>query len=184
MCLYPRLLGESWRRLDRAVRCCHYEGEPVHCAGTFEIRHGASRLARILARLFWAAADKNVATDLVITAKSGIERWDRAFGPVRRVSSQREAAGGLLEERHGMLTFFFRLEVERQALVYHGVGAALRVFSIRAPLPRGLAPRIDAREESAPGSGTEMRVEVRVSLPLVGELLSYEGVISPKALQL
>ena len=180
MFLYPRLLGESWYSLDRTVRRCHYEGEPVHCAGIFRIRHGNSWPARLLARLFWIRAHQSLRTDLTVTADPESERWERAFGPLRRISSQREAAGGLLEERYGVLILYFRLKVERRALLYHSVGAALRLYSIRVMLPRWLSPRVEALEEPAPRSETEIRVDVRVALPLVGELLAYEGVIAPE----
>src|SRR2546423_1458615 len=52
--------------------------------------------------------------------------------------------------------------------------------SVRVPLPRSLAPRVEARESGA-GDREGVNVYVSASAPLVGPMLSYEGRLSVAA---
>jgi hypothetical protein len=45
---------------------------------------------------------------------------------------------------------------------------------LRVPLPRALAPRVEARKCAA-DDGSGVNVYVSASAPLVGRMLSYEG---------
>lgn len=171
--LYPRLLGPAWFDLDPVIRRMHLPGRVV--ISTFEIRHGnglAARLVRSALRL--PTPDDARDTRLVITRDARTERWTRTFGRRSLVTIQRALADGSLAERIGPLELRFRLHVVGGALSYVQAGAALTVGRWGLPLPRWIAPRVEAREEREDG-GDRAHVRVRMSAPMIGFLMSYEG---------
>ena len=171
--LYPRLLGPAWFDLDPVIRRMHLPGRVVISA--FEIRAADGLIARAVrsALRLPARADARD-TRLVITRDARTERWARTFGRRSLVTIQRELADGSLAETIGPLELRFRLHVAGGALCYIQAGAALTVGRWRLPLPRWLAPRVEAREEREDG-GDRARVHVRISAPAIGFLMSYEG---------
>lgn len=174
--LYERLLGEAWKDLDAPVRRLHERGAGPCGEGLFAVR-GGNLFARALARLAGLpASGEAVRVCLSVTPEEGgeAERWHRTFGGRVFDTLQREGAGRLLAESAGPVELMFRLGVERGALVYAPAGAALRVGRLRVPLPRALAPRVEARE-SAAEDGEGVHVRVSSNAPLVGLMLSYEG---------
>lgn len=178
--LYERLLGEAWNDLDEPVRRLHMRGSGPCGEGTFEVT-GGNFVARALARLArLPATGERVRVRLSVTILEGIgERWHRTFEVRAFDTVQREGKGNLLAERAGPFELLFRLSEERGSLVYKQSGAALRVGLLRVPLPRVLAPRVEARERGA-DDGRSVEVHVRSSAPLVGLVLSYEGCLRVK----
>jgi hypothetical protein len=174
---YRRVLGDAWTDLHPAVRAAHldgHDGAPVRGAGRFRVEHGPGRLARLLANLLrMPAAGEDVLVTLEITADGAGERWRRTMGRSRIVTTQRQRGAGVLTERFGLLALDFRLWVEEGGLVYQQVGAGLELASARLPLPRALSPLIEAWE--MPAGPRETRERVRVTAPLVGTLITYEG---------
>ena len=174
--LYERLLGEAWGELDVPVRRLHERGTGPCGEGLFVVR-GGNIFARSLARVFrLPAGGEGVRVCLSVTqaGDGAAERWQRTFGGRAFDTWQREGEGGLLAERAGPLELLFRLGVEGGALVYAPAGAALRVGRLRVPLPRSLAPRVEARERGA-DDGEGVHVRVSSAVPFVGLMLSYEG---------
>src|SRR5262249_53305069 len=95
--LYPKLLGASWPELDVAIRRLHDSGRTVHAVGVFQVRHGASGLARTLARLArLPAAGEAVDVRLQVTAREEGEEWRRTFALHPLVSMQSDLGAGLL----------------------------------------------------------------------------------------
>ena len=170
--LYERLVGEGWGRLDEPVRRLHL------CArggGTFAVRRGEGRVARVLARLLGLpASGEAVPLLLSVEPHGGGERWRRNFAGREFVTVQGEHAGKLMAERTGPFEMLFRLSVEGGALAYRQEGAFLRIKGLRVRLPRLLAPRVEAWERAAEGG---VSVSVRVTSPLTGPLISYEGLV-------
>jgi hypothetical protein len=107
------------------------------------------------------------------------ERWHRTFGASPIISEQSAGVDGLMIERMGMTEVRYRLEVAGGALYYRQAGTALRLGPIRLPLPRWLAPQIAARESAMPDEKST-HISVKVTLPLVGLLVSYKGYIEIK----
>lgn len=179
--LYARLLGDSWAKLAAAVRDMHHDGLAARGAGFMRVSWGANRLARWLAALLrLPAAGKAVAVTLVITPSADGEEWRRTFANNFLVTRQWPGSDGLLAEQVGLIELRFRLEVRDGGLVYHPAGAALRLGWLRASLPRRLAPTVTARESPAEAPGLTV-VSVRVSLPILGLLISYEGLMAQSA---
>lgn len=174
--LYERLLGADWNSLDGPVRRLHERGTGPCGEGLFALR-GGNLFARTLARLFGLpAGGEGVRVCLSVTQEEGgaAERWHRTFEGRVFDTWQGEGEGGLLAERAGPFELLFRLSVEGGALVYTQTGAALRVGRLRVPLPRSLAPRVEARERAA-DDGEDVLVYVKSIAPFVGPMLSYEG---------
>ncbi len=168
--LYERLVGGGWEGLDEPVRRFHAR---PRSSGTFAVRRGRGRLARLLARLLGLPREgEAVPLRLTVTPHGGGERWHRDFGGDDFVTEQREHAGALLAERAGPFELLFRLTVEGGALAYAPAGAGLRAGGLRVKWPRALAPRVEARERA---DGRGVRVRVRVTAPLAGLLIEYEG---------
>lgn len=170
--LYERLVGDGWNGLDEPVRRFHL------CArgnGLFAVRRGRGRVARVIARLMGLPeVGEEVPLRLSVEPHKDGERWRRNFAGKEFVTEQSEHAGPLLIERAGLFELLFRLHVEGGALAYRGEGAALRAGSLRLPLPRLLAPRVEAWERADEGG---VRVSVCVTAPLVGLLIRYEGLV-------
>jgi len=78
--LYPQLVAASWDDLDEAVRRWHGEGDIVQAAGSFQVRHGGNRLARLLVRLAGLpAAGEAVDVRLAVLRTRDGEEWRRSF---------------------------------------------------------------------------------------------------------
>ena len=176
--LYQKLLGASWPDLDVAVRRLHDSGETVRAVGVFRVRHGNNRLARALARLGrLPAAGEAVDVWLQITAREGAEEWRRTFAGRPLVSAQSDRGAGLLVERMGIVETGFRLEVGGGALKYQTVSVALRLGSLRVPLPYWLSPCFTAWEKAVDDTN-QIRVSVDVTVPLLGRLIAYDGILT------
>jgi hypothetical protein len=171
--LYERLVGEGWGSLDEPVRRFHLRARG---AGTFAVRRGEGRVARVVARLLGLPeGGEEVPLRLSVEPHGGGERWRRNFAGREFVTEQGEHAVGLMAERTGPFELLFRLTAEGGALAYRQEGAALRVRSLRVSLPRLFAPRVEAWERADAGGG--VRVSVCVTAPLVGLLIRYEGLL-------
>lgn len=157
------------------MRELHPGAEAWQGVGLFTVRHGASALARMLARLLkLPPAGENIPVHLIITNTPGRERWHREFAGQCFITDQREHSAGLLIEDFGPTEVWYSLEVSDGALIYHQVKSLLRVGSLRIPIPGPLFPSINARESALAGQ-RGARVRVVVTLSLIGLLVSYEG---------
>jgi hypothetical protein len=176
--LYPRLLGDSWHHLDEMVQRLHVQGRPVRAVGSFRIRHGNSRLARWIVRLFgMPPAGEAVPTELVVTPYGHGEQWVRTFAEQPLATTQWGSDHGILVEHLGILEFRFRLEVADGVLVYHHMGVTLCLGPLSIPLPHWAMPQVVAREE--PGGGSKRtHVSVQIFMPSAGRLISYEGTVA------
>ncbi len=103
----------------------------------------------------------------------------RRFGRQMLASIQSSTDSGLIVERFGCLELHVNLEVEYGGLRYHHMQTAIRVGGVRIRLPRWLAPCVDGSEKPA-GAPNRTAVRVEVRLPLIGMLLSYDGVLETR----
>jgi len=84
---------------------------------------------------------------------------------------------GLLVERLGIVEMLLRLKVVGGALSYQTGGAALRLGSLRIPIPHRLSPYVMAWEKAV-GDTNRIHVTVDVTLPLLGRLMAYDGILT------
>jgi hypothetical protein len=179
VCLYERLLGEAWGEVDEPVRRLHERGSGPCGEGLFKVRRG-NFIARALARMFRLPArgeGVRVRLSVAHTEDGEAERWHRTFEGRSFDTLQCAGEGRTLAERAGLFELLFELSEVGGALVYRQARAALRVGPLRVPLPRVLAPRVEARERGA-DDGRSVEVYVSSSAPLVGLMLTYEGRLS------
>lgn len=172
--LYPRLLGHAWLDLHPAIRLLHLSDEVV--SGRFEFHYGRGLAARLTC---WALRLPSTATvleaRLAIARDAEAERWTRTFGPRLLVTIQRGLPDGTLAERFGALEFRFRLRVVEGTLTYVQAGAGVMVGRLRIPLPRWISPHVEAREACV--DGRRSHVQVGISAPGIGLVMSYEGCV-------
>jgi Domain of unknown function (DUF4166) len=179
--LYPRLLNDCWAKLPDAVRGLHYAGSAVRGVGLLRVTWGPNRLARLIAAILrLPTPGEAVPVTLTITRSADLEVWRRTFADIPLLTRQWSGPGGVLVEQAGLVEMRFRLEVLDGGLIFHHAETALRLGWLRIPLPRWLAPRVTAREAPAQQKD-EAAISVRVSVPVLGLLISYEGLMTRSA---
>jgi hypothetical protein len=174
--LYERLLGPDWLRLAEPIRSFHTQA-PLSASGPIRVANGRNAWSRALARLFrLPRANDSAVVQLEVTASDHTEEWRRTFDGVRLDTRQFEAGPQELGEQFGFLELRFRLEAAGGGLRFRQVAAALRMGSMRVPLPAAIAPMVEAREDA--DGPSNVRVRVGVAVPAARPILTYDGVVS------
>lgn len=174
--MYARLMGSSWLQLAEPVRLLHATESTVRAGGRLRIEHGRGPLARFLASLLGLPrASDSAETHLIVTAGADGERWLRTFEGRRLATRQYQVGECGLAERFGVMEFRFRLETSEGSLLYRQLASAFVFGPVRLRFPALIAPRIEARED--PAGAHQIRVHVSVALPLVGPVVTYDGLI-------
>ena len=180
--LYERLVREGWDELHESVRGFHRAAERAR-APRARSRCGAGRgRQRVCSHVCSGCPRSGEAVTLRLSVEpleGGGERWRRTFDGKDFITEQREHAGALLAERAGPFETLFRLTIEGGALAYRSESTALRAGRLRLRFPQRLAPRVEA-SECAGCDGGGVLVSVRVTAPLVGLLIEYEGLVRTK----
>ena len=174
--LYVRVMGDSWVQVAEPVRLAHSTRSITRARGRLRIQHGPHYLARILAQVLrLPRSDAAADTQLTVTASREGERWQRTFNGRGFTTRQYESTATELSERYGALEFRFRLHAPGGSLLYLQREAAVTVGGVRWRLPGRLAPHVEARED--PAGLNRVKVDVRVTLPWIGLLIAYDGII-------
>jgi hypothetical protein len=170
--LYRRVLGERYQQLHPLLQEVHSQPE-LRAQGTFRITRPPQLFKRLLGALLgMPAAAENVPTILAVELlESGAEKWVRSFGKFRMATWQ-WSWRGLLLERSGPVTFGIHIEIVDGGTQF----ITRRVWLLGIPVPLFLAPSVSAVETPVPGG---WHATVRLSFPLIGEMLGYEGEIYP-----
>jgi len=172
--LYPGLLGTAWIDLDPAIRRAHLATRVAR--GRLTMHYGTGPAVRLLRRALRLPPSGSAhETRLTITRDGQHEQWARTIGRRSLVTQQRGLPDGRLAERIGVTELCFRLHVVEGALSYVPAGAAVALGRWSIPLAHWLVPRVEAREEAAGDHGS--RVRVRISLPLIGFFMAYDGTV-------
>ena len=174
--LYRYVLGDAWETLAPQVKGMHAPGFTAH--GTLEVRHGRGAIARLLARLSGAPPEAEAsAVSLDVVANDSGQTWTRAYGAQEtvRVTTKQWVRDGLLVEAYAGLAVHFRIVPDASgAVVYEQVKTTIELGWLSVRLPSFFSPR--ARGRVGPGPAPdEAKVDVSVSAPLVGLLVSYSG---------
>jgi hypothetical protein len=178
--LYERILGAAWDALDESLRRAHTVERKMTACGDFEVRSGAGRLSRLLARMLRLPRAGRREGRLTVTPIGTCERWHRQFGSEALVSIQSGLGPGLLAERFGCVEFRFALEIAGTALRYRQLGAHVRIGRMALRIPEAIGPVVEAEER--PGQGPfEVRWgrpgRRRAAMKSVLWLLAVQGVI-------
>ncbi|WP_405375870.1 MULTISPECIES: DUF4166 domain-containing protein [unclassified Microbacterium] len=75
--------------------------------------------------------------------------------------------------RRGGLEVRLALRIHRGGMVLRSRSLAWRVRGVRIPLPP--VARVEVRERGADGSEGRQRVDVRIRMPIVGDVFVYRG---------
>lgn len=169
--LYARIMGVSFDALPPMVRAIHTVHGDAGAAGEGRVERGSGLLARALGAIVRFPPSGQYPLHVAFAEQGGRERWTRDFGG-HRFSSTLGERGGLAVERFGPLRFGFELRSTPD-----GLDMRLRRWSaFGIPLPRLLAPRTEAREWEEQG---RFRFDVRLRLPLIGDIVHYSGWLRP-----
>lgn len=176
--VYPDALGDAFTRLSPVLRDFHEARSHAIWAGRATVRGGTNKASRAIAALFgFPAAQGDVPVTVRVVQQDGHETWLRDFGGARFQSQHRACVGrwsGCVEERFGPVRFRIAT-VERDGqlqLVMQGWSF------LGVPLPRALMPRSRVSERQ---EGSAFVFDVEVSLPLLGRLIHYVGMLEPPA---
>jgi len=151
-------------------------GSRLHGRGICRVGRGETRAARACAALLrLPPAGDAVETRLIVTPAGDGEHWRRTFGTCALNTRQYPLGADRFAERHGPVEFRFRRESSPGGTIFRQIDSAIVVGPLRARLPRWCAPSVAAREDRL--DERRVRIEVCVSLPLVGPILRYIGTI-------
>jgi hypothetical protein len=171
--LYRRVLGDWFAELHPTLRRFHSSAEGGAGRGRFRVTRSARWPGRLLASLLrLLPAQESVEVRLKVSPRGAGERWERVFGDSSLVTFQ-SARVGLLIEEAGPLHFGFAVEVVQGGMRFR----ARRVWLFGLPLPGWCSPSVDA---VVVPNERGWAVTVRLTLPLLGPLLGYEGEVVPQ----
>lgn len=162
------LMGASFQRLSSPLRAFHRLRGSHVLQGWVQTEAPRTCLARLVARCLGAplvASAGPLRFELV--AHTDHEVWVRHF-PTNSMMSRMRLVHDELIECFGPVCFHFYLEEMRGRLVMR----LTRLTFLMLPCPRWAMPVLLAEED---GSAGRMQFEVKVSLPLIGQVAGYRG---------
>ena len=165
---FKRHLGGNFTTLSPLIQQAH-TGQ-IRLQGNVFVRHG-NHLARWLCR-FLNMPGEGETVKLVVDGyhEQHSMRWNRSFDGHKMQSTFQEQ-GECLIEHFGPLRLWLRLEADNGALHYQLKRVSLWGVSI----PKGLAPGLVASESEQAG---QYNFYVKITLPAVGKLIEYGGLIT------
>lgn len=171
--VFQQALGAAFFNLPAPVRRLHAVRGTSRYAGIASVERGRNPLARLCARVAGLpGVMQDVPITVEFTADARGETWRRDFGGTR-MQSRLAFKDGLLRERIGPLQFRHALLANAGAIWWRVAG--VRLFGV-LPLParwfRGV--RCCERADEA-----RYRFDVEARLPLVGQVIRYEGWLLP-----
>ena len=174
--LYRRVLGPCFDRLPREIQTMHDGVGQREAAGRCRVERGGHPLARLVAWLFrFPPAGDDLPVTVRFEGDGRREVWRRRFGqsPLTSVQEIRDGmTPGRLIERFGPFAFELAVPSGPQGLRLE----PRRMWLWKLPIPSIFLPRIDAGETVENG---RFIFDVRIDLPLVGQLVHYAGHLVP-----
>jgi hypothetical protein len=171
--LYRRILGARFDAMPPVLRRFHDASEGGRARGVFRIERAGGRLRNAMASLMGLPRPgSDVPVQLQVKIEGERERWIRDFGG-HRVESVQWARGKVLMESLGWSALATELVVEGSRLRYEFDRAWFAGIS----LPRWMSPSV---ESTVDAGETGWNVVVRLFVPMLGELVRYEGWVEPE----
>ncbi|HTJ46154.1 MAG TPA: DUF4166 domain-containing protein [Kofleriaceae bacterium] len=169
--VYPAAFGDRWAGLSASLQ--RFFASTRAFVGDFEVRSG-NRLARVVRAIMrMPRPGPRVPVQLRVEETTTGETWRRSFRD-KKLDSRQRRVGELVVDRFGPTEVWFALEAGTHDVVMRQVRTVIRIGPLRIPWPRVLGPRISGtmRDDGA------LHVAVRVAAPLIGLVISYEGVVT------
>jgi hypothetical protein len=175
--LFLALLGDdAWHALPPAVRAMHGATARLEASGIADVTGARHLPARCLRRLLGLPSPgPQQALALTIERHGTREVWTRRFTD-RRMQSVLDRRGDspLLHERLGPATLGFALHRDGDGIDWRL--RHLHVFGL--PMPRALCGKVLSRSGCRDG---RYHFSVNVWLPMLGQLIAYEGWLEPRS---
>lgn len=169
--LYQRVLGARFATLPKVVASMHNLAGNGGASGEAIVTRGRSALAKLVCAVMRFPPEGTLPLHVSFDEHQGAETWTRNFGGTH-FSSTLSQAGPNLIERFGPLAFTFSLDTSSKGLSMHMRGWT--AFGV--PMPRSLGPSTQAREWQ---DGDAFCFDVAISLPLIGQIVRYQGRLLP-----
>ncbi len=169
MNVLKRHLGEQFSALSPLIQQAHIG--KIRLEGKVYVRQG-NTIARMLCRML-NMPDEGESVNLIVDGyhQQHSMRWNRCFdGQLMKSNFQEQ--GPFLIEYLGPLKLWLKLKVDDKGTLNYRLK---QVSLCRVPIPAWLAPGLVAFESDQSGG---YDFYVRISLPLVGKLIEYGGLIS------
>jgi hypothetical protein len=171
--LYQRILGERFADLHPVLRRFHSFLEGGSGVGRLQVIRYPGRLRKLLAAALRLPPARDATEVRLEVSPTGTgERWERSFSGWSLVTRQ-TARGALLVEHAGPICFGLAVDVVDRGMVFQ----TRRVWLLGLPLPRWIAPAVEAKVVP---NGEGWTVQVRLTFPGVGPLLQYRGEVFPQ----
>lgn len=170
--LYQRVLGRDFAKLPGVLQQFHGNLEGGFATGTLVVERGAGIARGLMGKLLnLPDPGTQVRLRLQVIPEGGKERWIRHFGH-KRIESLQWQEGPYLFEKVGPISLAFLLTADSNGLKFQL--AANRTMGWN--LPSSLSLRVAAH---ALGAQEQWRVEVSIKVPLLGQITTYSGLITP-----
>ncbi|WP_298984055.1 SDR family oxidoreductase [uncultured Roseibium sp.] len=174
--VFQEALGNQFNSLPMSVKALHTVFDRHRWTGEAKVSRGRSFLGNILCNLIgFPPARERTPVEVTIERRGGKEVWQRNFGGkiFKSVLSPRDRLGqGHVYECFGPMRFEIDLTRTGTRLCYPVSRG--KVFGV--PLPLWLLPVSEASEFELDG---RFRFDVKISLPWFGDLVHYQGWLSP-----
>jgi hypothetical protein len=171
--LFPVLLGSRWNALSLRVRAMHGSERRVRARGTAEVRGDDGAAARALRRLLRMPTPAAAVPLEVEIERDGVhEAWCRTFARERFASKLAPSTrwADAFEERIGPVRLTFAVEIAAGRMRW--VTREVRAFGVRLPL------RVFSGVQASCGERKgRYDFDIRVTLPGVGLLIAYAGML-------
>ena len=173
---FQKCLGADFDRLPEPLKSLHLTIGRKTWHGKATVSRGGSLAARFVAWAFqFPAATDDIPVSVTMDSTDTSEVWTRSFGSqvFKSELTPDPHKRALMWERFGLFTFAIDLEADETGLTFPLVKGRL----LGLPIPRALLPKSDTKEEIDPtGRAT---FSVRLSMPLVGPVVHYQGWLEP-----
>jgi len=173
--LYQRLLGNDFDRLPDVLRQFHSQPQGGCATGRVTVKRHAGWLREAAANLLQLpAAGEDMALRLHVIPQDNTERWIRHFNQ-QRLETLQWQEGEFLIEKAGPLQLAFKVAADEEGMTFrmhHQCHTARKVL-----FPAGLVMRVNAQTQ---GVEDYWKLEVNISAPLLGEIVTYRGEIVPQ----
>jgi hypothetical protein len=145
-----------------------------HWQGEARVTRGTHPLARFVAAVMrFPAAQDRVPVTVTMQRRGADEVWTRDFNG-RRFRSTLRLRQGQMTERFGPMTFTIALHLRDGALHYPVTAG----HCLGIPIPKRWLPISVATEVA---EGQNACFDVALSLPYIGFIVRYQGVLRPQA---